>query len=63
MVAANIDARPFFIPLSEMEIYKEYVFSNKISTKISKCGFNLPTSYVIGEEEIDRVVDAIETVI
>lgn len=63
MVDMNIDARPFFIPLSEMEIYKEYVFSNRVSTRISKCGFNLPTSYVVGDKEIDRVIAAIKTAI
>ena len=26
---AGIDVRPFFIPLSEMEIYREYVFQTK----------------------------------
>lgn len=60
MIDANIDARPFFIPLSEMELYKQYVFSNKVSTKISRLGFNLPTSYLIGEEEIHRIVNVIE---
>lgn len=63
MVEADIDARPFFIPLSEMEIYKKYVFSNRVSTEISKRGFNLPTSYVVGEKEIDRVVGALKTVV
>lgn len=60
MVDADIDARPFFVPLSEMDIYKDYVFSNKVSTDISKRGFNLPTSYVVGKDEIDRVITAIK---
>ena len=63
MVDANIDARPFFVPLSEMEIYKNYVFSNKVSKDISGRGFNLPTSYVVGKEQIDKVIAAIKTVI
>ncbi len=63
MVEANIDARPFFVPLSEMAIYKDYVFSNKVSRDISKRGFNLPTSYLVGEEEIARVITAIKTAI
>jgi perosamine synthetase len=40
----GIDVRPFFYPLSEMDIYKK--FSNlktPISEKISKRGLNLPT--------------------
>ncbi len=53
---AGIDSRPFFIPLSEMDIYKEYVFSNKNSKEISKRGLNLPTAYDITEEIINKIV-------
>lgn len=53
----NIDARPFFIPLSEMDIYKKYTFSNQKSIGISKRGFNLPTSYVIGDKEVKQIYD------
>ena len=56
----SIDARPFFVPLSGMAIYKKYVFSNKNSTTISQLGLNLPTSYKIGDNEINRIVLAIE---
>lgn len=63
MMDADIDVRPFFIPLSEMEIYKKYVFSNRVSKEISKRGFNLPTSYVIGEKEIERVIAALKRAI
>lgn len=62
MMDADIDVRPFFVPLSEMEIYKKYVFSNTVSTHISKCGFNLPTSYLVGKKEVDRVVNALKSV-
>ncbi|MFI3202187.1 MAG: aminotransferase class I/II-fold pyridoxal phosphate-dependent enzyme [Eubacteriales bacterium] len=51
----QIDVRPFFIPLSEMELYKKYTFSNEISSKISKVGINLPTAYDITEEMISRI--------
>lgn len=51
----GIDSRPFFIPLSEMEIYKKYVFSSSISSMISKRGLNLPTSYDITEDIVDRI--------
>lgn len=43
MTMHNIETRPFFYPLSEMDIYKEYLFSNKISRKISAMGLNFPT--------------------
>ncbi|MFA5088105.1 MAG: aminotransferase class I/II-fold pyridoxal phosphate-dependent enzyme [Candidatus Omnitrophota bacterium] len=40
----GIDVRPFFYPLSSMDIYKDYVFSNKNSREISRKGVSLPTS-------------------
>ena len=51
----NIDARPFFYSLSEMEIYKEYLFSNEKSLSISKCGINLPTNPSVSEDTIQRI--------
>ena len=40
----GMDARPFFYPLSSMEIYKEYCTkSNPIANKIASSGLNLPT--------------------
>lgn len=39
---AGIDVRPFFYPLSEMEIYKKFVFTNTNSKIVSQKGLNLP---------------------
>jgi perosamine synthetase len=40
----GIDARPFFYPLSEMDIYKPYCrCKTLVAYKLSKIGFNLPT--------------------
>lgn len=40
----EIDVRSFFFPLSEMDIYKNYKFSdNYVSKKLSKIGVNFPT--------------------
>lgn len=40
----GIDARPFFYPLSDMEIYKQYCKRpTPITHKLSKRGINLPT--------------------
>lgn len=40
----GIGARPFFYPLSDMDIYKKYSHSsNPIARKISSYGINLPT--------------------
>ena len=41
----GIDVRNFFYPLSEMDIYKNFVFSNKNSVSISKQGIIFPTVY------------------
>lgn len=52
----GIDIRRFFIPLSEMDIYKEYVFSNSVSKMISEQGINLPTNHDVTEEIADKIV-------
>lgn len=40
----GIDGRPFFYPLSDMEIYKQYCKNETLIThKLSKIGLNLPT--------------------
>jgi perosamine synthetase len=42
--AKGIDVRPFFYPLSDMNIYKEYCQQyTKVTHEISKRGVNLPT--------------------
>lgn len=57
----DIDVRAFFIPLSEMEIYKEYARDCVVSKKISKRGINLPTTYEIDEKDIKRIVEVINS--
>lgn len=51
----GIETRPFFYPLSDMEIYKKYVFSDKNSHEIAAKGINLPTIKKMGIEEITRI--------
>ena len=51
----DIDARAFFIPLSEMEIYRKYARECLRSKKISKMGINLPTTYEVNKECIERI--------
>lgn len=53
----GIDARPFFYPLSDMPIYKEYVFSNAVCKKISAKGVNLPTNNKIEDSVIQKIKD------
>ena len=59
MKEQSIDARPFFVPLSHMEIYKKYIFSNDVSSKISKLGFNLPTLKKLDRTGMQRVKEAL----
>ncbi len=58
----GIDARSFFIPLSEMDIYKMYAKECKKSKKISRMGINLPTTYEVSEKDVSNIVSLIESV-
>lgn len=60
MKEADIDARPFFIPLSEMGIYRQYKFSDHNSKYISRRGFNLPTLHKMEDCDIKRVLSAVK---
>ena len=59
----NIDTRAFFIPLSEMNIYRKYAKDCVKSKKISQMGLNLPTTYEINESKIERIVHIIKEVL
>lgn len=59
----RIDARSFFIPLSEMELYKRYAEECKCSKKVSRMGLNLPTTYEIKEKDIETIANLIESVL
>ena len=59
----GIDIRCFFIPLSEMEIYRKYTFSNKVSKQIAACGINLPTTYDVSQEMVDKIVAEIVKIV
>lgn len=58
-----IDARPFFIPLSEMDIYKKYAKECVVSKRISKEGINLPTTGTVSDEVIRKIRVLIEEVL
>lgn len=51
----GIDIRPFFIPLSEMEIYKKYSFSNAVSRRVSRQGINFPTLNAVTKNTIELI--------
>lgn len=59
----EIDARAFFVPLSEMELYKKYAKDCKESKKISRMGLNLPTTYEVNMEMIEKIKKIIVSVI
>lgn len=40
---SNLDARPFFYPLSSMPLYAKYAHKMSVSISLSERGFNLPT--------------------
>ncbi len=54
--AENIDARQFFFPLGDMEIYKDFVFSNSNSKILSKQGINFPTAESLSPKLKDRIL-------
>jgi perosamine synthetase len=51
----NIETRPFFYPLSQMPVYKDYIFSGTVSHKISRLGMNLPTNKIVNIELINTI--------
>lgn len=57
----DIDVRAFFIPLSEMDIYNKYAKNCITSKKIGKMGLNLPTTFQVNEEKINKIVDLIDS--
>lgn len=54
-----IDVRAFFVPLSEMELYKKYAKTCARSKRIAGMGINLPTTYEVDQEGIERIKSAI----
>ena len=51
-----IDVRPFFIPLSEMEIYKSFAKGEyPVSCDLSNSGINLPTTSEVKSDMIDKI--------
>ena len=57
----GIDVRPFFYPLSDMDIYKKYCKSYSLNShKIFETGINLPTYEDINQ--IDKIMKVISEV-
>ena len=56
--AIGVDCRPFFYPLSSMDVYKKYRGNCPVSEVISKQGMNFPTSIPV-EEDIMEIIKAV----
>ncbi|MFA6924576.1 MAG: aminotransferase class I/II-fold pyridoxal phosphate-dependent enzyme [Bacteroidales bacterium] len=59
LMEKGIDARPFFYPLSSMDIYKKFVFSNKICKEIASSGINFPTNSSVNKKIIEKIKEII----
>ena len=59
----SVESRPFFYTLSEMEIYRRYAADCPVSARISRSGLNLPTTYDMNNEKIDKIVAIIRSVV
>lgn len=55
---AGLDVRPFFYPLSDMDIYKKYCFKScPVAREISQKGLNFPTYESLKNvEEIEKII-------
>jgi perosamine synthetase len=57
----DIDARPFFYPLSQMPAYEKHkTIDTPITNKLSQCGFNLPTSLNLTKTDIKHICDKVK---
>ncbi|MBL6649925.1 MAG: DegT/DnrJ/EryC1/StrS aminotransferase family protein [Flavobacteriaceae bacterium] len=57
----NIETRPFFIPMNELNIYKDYLNSTPISSYLSSVGLNLPSYPELSIEEITHISSIIRS--
>ena len=55
----GVDNRPFFYPLSDMDVYKPYIFSSGVSKQLSARGMNLPTIKNIDFAKVAKAFKAI----
>lgn len=53
----SIDIRPFFFPLSQMDLYKKYSFSYEVSHQLSKTGISFPTHKNVHLDKFRKVTD------
>lgn len=56
----GIEVRPFFYSLGEMPLYSKYVFSNKVSRKVSAAGINFPTNNTVNKRVLNKIKQLLE---
>lgn len=56
----NIETRPFFIPMTNLEIYSEHVSNTPIADEISRCGLNLPSYPELTRIDIENITSIIK---
>ncbi|MBX2853309.1 MAG: DegT/DnrJ/EryC1/StrS family aminotransferase [Phycisphaeraceae bacterium] len=57
-VAAGVEARPFFYPVSDMPMYTDMP-QNTVSRELSASGINLPSSYELTPDDVGYVVSTL----
>ena len=60
--ASNIDGRVFFWPLSMLPMFEEKP-ENEVSYELYKRSVNLPSYFDLKEEEIEKVVNVVRSVL
>ena len=64
LLEEGIETRQFFIPLSKMDIYRNYSQADNINTlKLSEEGMNLPTYLDLNEQDIQSICEKINQII
>jgi len=58
LTEADIDSRPFFIPMHELPPYKRDGYP--VASELSKKGINLPSSTLLTEDDIKRICTVIK---
>jgi perosamine synthetase len=65
----GVDTRPFFVALGDMPPYRDARKvgaegdGTPVADRLSRSGFNLPTSTTLGREDVGRVGDALRDVL
>ena len=56
----KIETRPFFVPMTNLEIYSEHISNTPIANELSKCGLNLPSYPELTKLDIQYITSMIK---